>query len=239
MSRQHRHAPGAIAAVTLALAAGGALHAFAQAGAPAAPNRPGPPAPPALTPWPLQVVTPTHSLEKSGGEQNEVEQLTAAGSERFAKLPVSKLHPGGVNLIPSTPNPVAHDPDAVQRGMRYFNGLNCVGCHAPNGGGGMGPSLSNRIFIYGSEPSQIYLSIVQGRPYGMPSWGSMLPDSVVWDLVAYVQSISQAPTPQWGTTISPQAPSIEQVPAEFEASAQPWSHTEPFSHGQNPEGRSQ
>lgn len=238
MSRHLRSVPIAIAAA-LALASGAAYTALAQTGTPGPANQPDRPSPAGPDAAPVQVVTPTHSLEKSAGEQNEVDQLTAARSSRLDKFPVSNLHPGAVNLIPNIANPVANDPDAVQRGMRYFIGFNCVGCHAPNGGGGMGPSLSNRVFIYGSEPGQIFLSIMQGRPRGMPSWGSMLPDSVVWDLVTYIQSISEAPVPQWGTTISPKAPTIEQVPAEFETTAQPWAHTEPFSHGQNPEGRRQ
>jgi cytochrome c oxidase cbb3-type subunit 3 len=118
------------------------------------------------------------------------------------------------------PNPVANDPDAANRGMRYFTELNCVGCHAPNGGGGMGPALSDRVFIYGSKPEQIFLSIVQGRPRGMPTWGGRLPDSVVWDLVAYVEQISQAPNSEWGRTISPTMPKIEQVPAEYQGRKQ-------------------
>ena len=62
-----------------------------------------------------------------------------------------------------------------------------------NGGGGMGPALSKRTFTYGSAPANIYLTIVQGRPNGMPAWGSVLPSGIVWDLVAYVRSISNAP----------------------------------------------
>jgi cytochrome c oxidase cbb3-type subunit 3 len=59
----------------------------------------------------------------------------------------------------------------------------------------MGPSLSNSAFIYGGEPENIYLSIFQGRPRGMPAWGGMLPDSVIWDLVTYVQNMSNEPSP--------------------------------------------
>jgi cytochrome c oxidase cbb3-type subunit 3 len=119
--------------------------------------------------------------------------------------------------------------------MRAFNAFNCVGCHMGNGGGGMGPALSNRPFIYGSEPENIYLSIVQGRPKGMPAWGSLLPDAIVWDLVAYIKGISNAPVgKEWGTTVGPGAPAIEQVPAELQATATPWAYTRKFSNGQKP-----
>lgn len=213
--------------------------ARAQSATPGPSNEAGPPSPPGAQSSPQQIVNPTHSMAKGAGEENAVEQLTAGGSDLLVKVPISGLHPGGVNTAPALANPVANDPDAVNRGMRYFSLFNCVGCHAPNGGGGMGPSLSNRAFIYGAEPAQIYLSIVQGRPRGMPSWGNRLPDNVVWDLVAYIENISRAPQTEWGQTTSLTSPKIEQVPAEYQMSTQPWAHTEPFGHGQNPESRSQ
>jgi cytochrome c oxidase cbb3-type subunit 3 len=120
--------------------------------------------------------------------------------------------------------------------MLAFVSLNCVGCHAPNGGGGMGPALSERTFIYGREPANIYLSIQQGRPNGMPAWAKMLPANVTWDLVAYIRSISSAPETQWGQTTSrsPQSPTIQQVPAELLTTTTPWAHTEPFGDGRKP-----
>jgi cytochrome c oxidase cbb3-type subunit III len=158
------------------------------------------------------------------------------GPKALLQVPVSPLFPGGVPFPPPVANPAAGDPDAVDRGMQAFNSMNCVGCHAPNGGGGMGPALSERQFIYGREPANIYLSIRQGRPNGMPAWGEMLPDNAVWDLVAYITSISDAPQTGWGQTISrsPSSPSIQQVPAELVTSAKPWTHTEPFGEGRKP-----
>ena len=76
-------------------------------------------------------------------------------------VPVTKIYPGDVKVDVPIDSPL-DDPESVQRGMRYYNQFNCIGCHAPNGAGGMGPSLSNAMFVYGSEPEQIYLSILQG-----------------------------------------------------------------------------
>jgi cytochrome c oxidase cbb3-type subunit 3 len=45
-------------------------------------------------------------------------------------------------------------------------------------------------WIYGSRPEQIYSDIVQGRPNGMPSFSGKIPDYQVWELVAYVRSMS-------------------------------------------------
>jgi cytochrome c oxidase cbb3-type subunit 3 len=158
------------------------------------------------------------------------------GPKALLQVPVSPLSPGGVPFPAPVKNPEAGDPAAIDRGMQAFQSMNCIGCHAPNGGGGMGPALSERQFIYGREPANIYLSIYQGRPNGMPAWGQMLPDRTVWDLVTYITSISDAPETEWGQTISrsPSSPSIQQVPAELVTSAKPWTHTEPFGNGRKP-----
>ena len=66
---------------------------------------------------------------------------------------------------------------------------NCVGCHF-HGGGGIGPPLMDDAWAYGSNPEQVFASIVQGRPNGMPSFRQKIPDYQVWQLVAYVRSMS-------------------------------------------------
>jgi cytochrome c oxidase cbb3-type subunit 3 len=153
-------------------------------------------------------------------------------AKALLRVPVSGIYPCGAptGLNADMKNPLANDPDAVQRGMKDFASFNCSGCHAPNGGGAMGPSLSNDIWIYRSSPANIYLDIVQGRSAGMPAFGAMLPDRTVWELVAYVQSISKKPGPDFGSTTSatPQTPATEQVPAERMQTATPWKFTEPM-----------
>lgn len=158
-------------------------------------------------------------------------------SDQLIKQPVTTVFPGVTPVDPDIHNPLAGDPDAAERGLRDFQRFNCVGCHADNGAGGMGPSLSNDKWIYGANPAQIYLTILQGRPNGMPAWGSMLPDRVIWELVSYVKSITEKPT-TFGKTISraPQSPALEQVPADKQTTTRPWDYTEPFQNGQKPPG---
>ena len=67
--------------------------------------------------------------------------------------------------------------------------MNCYGCHA-NGGGAIGPALMDDKWIYGSQPDQIFATIVEGRPNGMPAFHGKLPDYQVWQLAAYVRSLS-------------------------------------------------
>jgi Cytochrome c, mono- and diheme variants len=158
-------------------------------------------------------------------------------ADMLLKQPVTNVFPGAIAFMPNIKNPLANDPDAVERGRIAFDRFNCSGCHAANAGGGMGPSLSNSKWIYRSDPANIFLTIYQGRPNGMPAWGTMLPDRVIWELVSYIKSISEPPT-SFGMTYSknPQNPEREQVPAGQITTATPWRFTEPFRNGQKPPG---
>jgi cytochrome c oxidase cbb3-type subunit 3 len=78
---------------------------------------------------------------------------------------------------------------AISEGQRLYSWFNCNGCHAM-GGGGMGPPLMDDVWIYGSDPATIFASIVEGRPNGMPAFGGRVPDQQVWQLVAYVRTLS-------------------------------------------------
>jgi cytochrome c oxidase cbb3-type subunit 3 len=78
---------------------------------------------------------------------------------------------------------------AIAAGKELFGQMNCTGCHF-NGGGGIGPALMSGHWRYGGRIDQIYASIAQGRPNGMPSWQDNLDPTMMWDLAAYVKSMS-------------------------------------------------
>ena len=116
-----------------------------------------------------------------------------AGAVRAPDIVTTTLHAGTVLLPPDTRNPYAN---AVPEGERFYIAFNCAGCHGARGGGGIGPPLAREQFIYGNEPANIYQTIVQGRPYGMPAYGGKAPDEVIWKIAAYVRYLSQPGSPQ-------------------------------------------
>jgi cytochrome c oxidase cbb3-type subunit 3 len=95
--------------------------------------------------------------------------------------------PGPGPDISGPANPFAGDRGAFGAGRRLFRQFNCSGCHGEHGGGGMGPSLRDVDWIYGSEDAQIFSSIAEGRADGMPSWQTLLDANQVWRLVAYIK----------------------------------------------------
>ena len=84
--------------------------------------------------------------------------------------------------------PVSDDPQAIEQGKQLYRKMNCAGCHAYTGKGNMGPDLTDTYWRYGGLPIQIYETIRDGRPQGMPAWGAALPPEEIWKLVAYIQS---------------------------------------------------
>jgi cytochrome c oxidase cbb3-type subunit 3 len=125
------------------------------------------------------------------GEQ----QVAAAQEPGVGKVPGvidTALTPGvGRSLTTLDPRAAQYydNAAAVTTGKKLFAQYNCSGCHS-NGGGGMGPSLMDDEWIYGGRLEQIHQTLVEGRPNGMPAWGGKVPDEQLWQLSAYVRSMS-------------------------------------------------
>jgi cytochrome c oxidase cbb3-type subunit III len=132
----------------------------------------------------------------------------------------SALDPGvDHSLVTTDPRAAAYfnNADSVNTGKRLFAQYNCSGCHS-NGGGGMGPDLMDDVWIYGGRLEQIHQTLVEGRPNGMPSWGGKVPDQQLWQISAYVRSLSLPQTLAAQTDDTPsQTPAP--VPPEVDADA--------------------
>jgi cytochrome c oxidase cbb3-type subunit 3 len=120
----------------------------------------------------------------------------ASGAQVANGVALTEVHAGGTSTpvsgsqpLPAAEVPYEQSAYAVSEGKRLYMAWNCVSCHQ-HGGGGIGPALMDAEWIYGSRPEQIYSDIVQGRPNGMPSFSGKIPEYQVWELVAYVRSMS-------------------------------------------------
>jgi cytochrome c oxidase cbb3-type subunit 3 len=113
-------------------------------------------------------------------------------SNRIASKRLTELQAGQTTATPEFKNEYENNAYALSEGKRLYQQMNCVGCHL-HGGGGIGPALMDDEWIYGSQPDQIFSTVVEGRPNGMPSFRGKLPDYQVWQLAAYVRSLSGQP----------------------------------------------
>lgn len=115
-----------------------------------------------------------------------------AANGRPGSVRQSVLQPGPPSPDPPVANPYIKNAYAISEGMELYLQMNCVGCHF-HGGGGIGPPLMDPRWVYGSDPENIFDTIVEGRPNGMPAFRHKLTDDQVWKLVAYVQSLGGLP----------------------------------------------
>lgn len=95
----------------------------------------------------------------------------------------------------STPNknPYAGDEEKAAAGHKLYISYSCVSCHGQSGGGGMGPSLIDQGWRYGGTDADLFHSIHDGRPKGMPAWSSHLTDDQIWEVITFLRTISIAP----------------------------------------------
>ena len=120
-------------------------------------------------------------------EERRFREIPPAASALTA-VSMTPLQPGAGVTPMTIRHPYEENAWAVAQGKRLFTWMNCVGCHA-HGGGGMGPPLMDEEWLYGGEPENIFSTIVQGRPNGMPSFRGKLTNDQVWQLVAYVRAL--------------------------------------------------
>ena len=84
---------------------------------------------------------------------------------------------------------MSKDPAKVAEGKAVFT-TTCVACHRPDGGGLIGPNLTDDFWIHGGKPADIHKTITEGvLAKGMPNWGKMLKPEQTDAVTAYVISI--------------------------------------------------
>jgi cytochrome c oxidase cbb3-type subunit 3 len=126
----------------------------------------------------------------SCSREDRILRQPPSANETLNTVQISGLNPGA-NLIPTPPASNMYEESAysVSEGQKLYENYNCVGCHA-HGGGGIGPPLMDRNWIYGSEPGNIFATIMQGRPNGMPAFRNRIPEYQAWEIAAYVRSMA-------------------------------------------------
>lgn len=140
---------------------------------------------------PLYYVLPGR-LGENGGNVAEYEADVAAHK---AELPPAAPEISAEALVALSKNG-----DAVNAGKAVFV-KNCVACHGPDGGGVIGPNLTDNSWINGGAPDRIHYTIVNGvLAKGMPPWGRLLKPEEVDNVAAYVLSL------QGTTPTNPKAP---------------------------------
>jgi cytochrome c oxidase cbb3-type subunit III len=121
--------------------------------------------------------------------EDRVFREAVPGATAFPAVRTSDLEAGPTTTDPAV-GAYQENRWAVSQGQMLFTQFNCAVCHSPGGGGGMGPPLTDDVWIYGSDPENIFATVIEGRPNGMPAFRGKVGNAQVWQLVAYVRSMS-------------------------------------------------
>lgn len=119
-----------------------------------------------------------------------------------------QAHPSGQGMDPAKLAAMAKDPAVLALGKQTF-ATNCAACHAADGGGLIGPNLTDRFWLHGGTLPEIQTTVTQGvLAKGMPGWEKMLKPDQLTAVVAYVASL------QGTTPAKPKAPQGVELAAD-------------------------
>jgi cytochrome c oxidase cbb3-type subunit 3 len=137
------------------------------------------------------VVAATLALTACEREKRDYYGPPPPSTPQVGVSPTSLQAGGSPAPAPIGPETAKYENNAfhLSEGQRYYEWYNCYGCHAA-GGGDIGPALMDDAWRYGGELSQIHASIAEGRPNGMPAFRDRIPDEQIWEIAAYVRSMS-------------------------------------------------
>jgi mono/diheme cytochrome c family protein len=103
-------------------------------------------------------------------------------------------------------NPHKGDEQAAKEGQKIYMAAGCNGCHGGTGGGGMGPPLTNAVWVYGNDDDTLYRLIglgtddlmkagysrkgTEGVVGPMPPFKDIIKsDDDMWKMITWIQSL--------------------------------------------------
>ncbi len=122
------------------------------------------------------------------------------------------------NLVDESSVEMLSDESRLLAGGEIF-AKNCAVCHANDGGGGVGPNLTDPYWIHGAGIKDVFKTVKYGVPAkGMVPWKDQLSASEMQEVASYVLSLK-------GTSPAnpkePQGELVEEAPASEEATEAP------------------
>ncbi|HEX9874750.1 MAG TPA: c-type cytochrome [Deferrimonas sp.] len=121
------------------------------------------------------VIFCAYYLLSGWSSSGEFEEKMAAHQQQAGSAPVAAAAPAAAM-------------EEAENGKELFAG-HCAMCHGAEGEGGIGPDLTAKSFKYGRDPLDVAESIRNGRPRGMPAFGSQFKAEEIESLTDFVLSL--------------------------------------------------
>lgn len=114
-------------------------------------------------------------------EYAEEQRLAAIKIEQYQALAVSSIDENSVVFDESA--------SALSAGQAIYS-ANCVACHASDGGGGVGPNLTDDYWIHGGSIQDIFRVTKYGVPEkGMIPWADQLSPEEMQQVSSYIKTL--------------------------------------------------
>ncbi|MEM7108606.1 MAG: cbb3-type cytochrome c oxidase N-terminal domain-containing protein [Bacteroidota bacterium] len=145
----------------------------------------------------------------------QMEAAEAANAARLASLPESNIDESNVTFV--------EDAALLAKGQQIYK-LNCSQCHKEDGGGGIGPNLTDDYWLHGGSINDIYKTIKVGVPEkGMISWEPLLSPEQMQNVSSFIMTLKGtnpvgAKDPQ-GELYVPEEPAEEEEPVAADSTA--------------------
>ncbi|MEK6745316.1 MAG: c-type cytochrome [Nitrospirota bacterium] len=86
-------------------------------------------------------------------------------------------------------NPVPGTAQSIAEGKKLYE-KHCRACHGESGKGGVGPDLTDAVWVHGNTDGEIFNAITGGaQGTAMRGFKKELPDEARWHLVNYLVSL--------------------------------------------------
>lgn len=119
------------------------------------------------------------------GDYTQVEEYQSEVAQ--AEIDIARYKETAKDLVTLETVTLMEGPADLEAGQQiYLN--NCVACHKVDGGGGIGPNLTDKHWILGGGIKNVYQTLVEGgRPgKGMVSWKNDFSPSELQQVASYV-----------------------------------------------------
>ncbi|WP_417609404.1 cbb3-type cytochrome c oxidase N-terminal domain-containing protein [Owenweeksia hongkongensis] len=141
---------------------------------------------------------------------DEYEQEMAA-----AEIAKEEYLKTAANLVDETSVVMLTDEALIKEGATIFS-TNCAVCHATDGGGGVGPNLTDEYWLHGGDIKSVFATVKYGVPAkGMIPWKDQLNPGQMQKVSSYIMTLI-------GTTPAdpkePQGDKVTPVPQETQES---------------------
>jgi cytochrome c oxidase cbb3-type subunit 3 len=156
-------------------------------------------------------------LADTGGRLRGPSRIEAYERD-MAAFQAQQPKPGGGDVTEASLATLVADTAALSLGKKTFTET-CAPCHRADGGGLIGPNLTDDYWIHGGTGMDIWKTVTEGvLAKGMPAWGRLLKPDQLLAVVAYVSTLrgTKPPDPK-----APEGPRADSAAGGAPAGAKP------------------